>query len=211
MYKRQVFNSFWGKIGANINNYKTYPKIVGETGGKDFIVAHQTANPMEVSTAIVRGAFEFQGQKCSAASRGYISKSIWGEVKDHLIEELSSISIGSPIDMENFVTAVISEVSFDRIVKYIENAKKSKNAQIMHGGGYDKSKGYFIEPTLIVVDDPNYITMREEIFGPVVSVTTFKYKSEALEIANDTLYGLGAGVWTRNINTAYKFGRSIES
>ena len=209
-----VFNSFWGKIGANINNYKTYPKIVGETGGKDFIVAHQTANPMEVSTAIVRGAFEFQGQKCSAASRGYISKSIWGEVKDHLIEELSSISMGSPIDMENFVTAVISEVSFDRIVKYIENAKKSKNAQIVHGGGYDKSKGYFIEPTLIVVDDPNYITMREEIFGPVMTIYVYDDEkfNETLDLVDNTSkYALTGAILAKDRNIIEKVTKRLKN
>jgi len=209
-----VFNSFWGKIGANINNYKTYPKIVGETGGKDFIVAHQTANPMEVSTAIVRGAFEFQGQKCSAASRGYISKSIWGEVKDHLIEELSSISIGSPINMENFVTAVISEVSFDRIVKYIENAKKSKNAQIVHGGGYDKSKGYFIEPTLIVVDDPNYITMREEIFGPVMTIYVYDDEkfNETLDLVDNTSkYALTGAILAKDRNIIEKVTKRLKN
>ena len=209
-----VFNSFWGKIGANINNYKTYPKIVGETGGKDFIVAHQTANPKEVSTAIVRGAFEFQGQKCSAASRGYISKSIWGEVKEHLIEELSSISIGSPIDMENFVTAVISEVSFDRIVKYIENAKKSKNAQIVHGGGYDKSKGYFIEPTLIVVDDPNYITMREEIFGPVMTIYVYDDEkfNETLDLVDNTSkYALTGAILAKDRNIIEKVTKRLKN
>ena len=168
-----VFNSFWKTIGENISNYNTYPKIVGETGGKDFILAHKSANPKQVSTAITRGAFEFQGQKCSAASRGYISNSLWSEVKKYLEDDLKSISMGSPENLENFVTSVIDEKSFDKISSYIENAKSSKDAEIIIGGNYDKSKGYFIEPTVILTKDPNYVTMREEIFGPVMTIYVF--------------------------------------
>ena len=168
-----VFNSFWKTIGVNISNYNTYPKIVGETGGKDFILAHKSANPKQVSTAITRGAFEFQGQKCSAASRGYISNSLWSEVKKYLEDDLKSISMGSPENLENFVTSVIDEKSFDKISSYIENAKSSKDAEIIIGGNYDKSKGYFIEPTVILTKDPNYVTMREEIFGPVMTIYVF--------------------------------------
>ena len=169
-----VFNSFWKTIGDNIANYNTYPKIVGETGGKDFILAHQSANPKQVSTAITRGAFEFQGQKCSAASRGYISESLWNKVKGYLEDDLKSISMGSPENFENFVTSVIDEKSFDKISKYIDDANDSDSAKVIIGGSYDKSKGYFIEPTVILTSDPNYVTMREEIFGPVMTIYVFK-------------------------------------
>ena len=169
-----VFNSFWKTIGDNIANYNTYPKIVGETGGKDFILAHQSANPKQVSTAITRGAFEFQGQKCSAASRGYISESIWNKVRGYLEADLKSISMGSPQNFENFVTSVIDEKSFDKISKYIDDANDSDSAEVIIGGSYDKSKGYFIEPTVILTSDPNYVTMREEIFGPVMTIYVFK-------------------------------------
>jgi len=169
-----VFNSFWKTIGNNIANYNTYPKIVGETGGKDFILAHQSANPKQVSTAITRGAFEFQGQKCSAASRGYISESLWNKVKGYLEDDLKSISMGSPENFENFVTSVIDEKSFDKISKYIDDANDSDSAEVIIGGSYDKSKGYFIEPTVILTSDPNYVTMREEIFGPVMTIYVFK-------------------------------------
>ena len=169
-----VFNSFWKTIGDNIANYNTYPKIVGETGGKDFILAHQSANPKQVSTAITRGAFEFQGQKCSAASRGYISESLWNKVKGYLEDDLKSISMGSPENFENFVTSVIDEKSFDKISKYIDDANNSESAEVIIGGSYDKSKGYFIEPTVILTSDPNYVTMREEIFGPVMTIYVFK-------------------------------------
>ena len=168
-----VFNSFWKTIGENISNYNTYPKIVGETGGKDFILAHKSANPKQVSTAITRGAFEFQGQKCSAASRGYISDSIWNKVRKYLEDDLKSISMGSPENLENFVTSVIDEKSFDKISSYIENVKSSKDAEIIIGGNYDKSKGYFIEPTVILTKDPNYVTMCEEIFGPVMTIYVY--------------------------------------
>ena len=169
-----VFNSFWKTIGDNIANYNTYPKIVGETGGKDFILAHQSANPKQVSTAITRGAFEFQGQKCSAASRGYISESLWNKVRGYLEDDLKSISMGSPEDFENFVTSVIDEKSFDKISKYINDANDSDSAEVIIGGSYDKTKGYFIEPTVILTSDPNYVTMRDEIFGPVMTIYVFK-------------------------------------
>ena len=163
-----VFNSFWKKIGSNISNYKTYPKIVGETGGKDFILAHKSANPKEVSTAITRGAFEFQGQKCSAASRGYISKSIWNEVKAGVIEDLKSISMGSPEDLSNFVTAVIHENSFDKIAKYIDNAKADSKVKVVAGGSYDKSKGYYMNKNPIghkadFITSPNVSIMFSEM------------------------------------------------
>ena len=183
-----VFNSFWKTIGENISNYNTYPKIVGETGGKDFIVAHMSANPKQVSTAITRGAFEFQGQKCSAASRSYISESIWDSVRKYLEEDLSSISMGSPENFENFVTSVIDEKSFDKIATYIDNADSNDDADVIIGGKYDKSKGYFIEPTVILTKDPNYITMQEEIFGPVMTIFVFEDSKfdETLDLVDNT-------------------------
>ena len=183
-----VFRHLWKTIGENIAKYKTYPRIVGETGGKDFIVAHKSANPKHVSTAITRGAFEFQGQKCSAASRGYISESIWDDVKKFLEDDLSSISMGSPENFENFVTSVIDEKSFDKISTYIKNAKSSKDAEVIMGGNCDKKKGYFIEPTVILTKDPNYVTMREEIFGPVMTIYVFPDSefTKTLELVDKT-------------------------
>ncbi|WP_086476148.1 L-glutamate gamma-semialdehyde dehydrogenase [Arenibacter amylolyticus] len=185
----QVFKDLWKQIGNNIHTYKTYPRIVGETGGKDFILAHPTANPKQVSTAIVRGAFEFQGQKCSAASRVYLPKSISNEILDLVKEDLASINEpGSPENMGNFVTAVIHEASFDKLAKYIDQAKKDKNATIVAGGNYDKTKGYFIEPTVILTTDPNYTTMETELFGPIVTVYVYEDKdwSETLKLVDST-------------------------
>src|SRR5690554_5412910 len=169
-----VFQGIWKKIGNNIHNYKTYPRIVGETGGKDFIVAHKSSNPKQVATAMSRGAFEFQGQKCSAASRCYISESIWNDVKKYLIEDIKSFKMGSPEDMSNFITAVINESSFDKLAGYIDRAKEDKNVEIIAGGGYDKSEGYFVEPTVIVTKDPKYTTMCTELFGPVLTVYIYE-------------------------------------
>ncbi|NNE03619.1 MAG: L-glutamate gamma-semialdehyde dehydrogenase [Eudoraea sp.] len=167
----EVFKNLWTQIGNNIHTYKTYPKIVGETGGKDFILAHPTAKPKQVATAIVRGAFEFQGQKCSAASRVYLPKSTAGEILDFVKKDMASINDpGSPEDMSNFVTAVIHEGAFDKLAKFIDGAKNDKDAEIFAGGGYDKSKGYFIDPTVIVTTDPHYVTMETELFGPVVTI-----------------------------------------
>ncbi|GAA4238474.1 L-glutamate gamma-semialdehyde dehydrogenase [Postechiella marina] len=183
-----IFKELWKQIGNNIHNYKTYPKIVGETGGKDFIVAHKTANPKQVATAIVRGAFEFQGQKCSAASRAYISKSIWEEVKTFVIEDVKSFKMGSPEDMNNFITAVIHEGSFDKLAKYIDGAKNDSDANIIVGGNYDKSKGYFIEPTVIVTENPKYTTMSTELFGPVITIYVYEDDAyaETLKLVDET-------------------------
>ena len=198
-----IFKTFWKKIGLNIEKYKTYPKIVGETGGKDFIVAHKSANYKEVATAIVRGAFEFQGQKCSAASRAYISKTIWNDVEKFLLEELKTISIGSPENLENFVTSVIHEASFDKIVNYIENAKKDSSCKIIAGGNADKSVGYFVEPTVILTNDPKYVTMREEIFGPVITIYLFdddKFE-ETLSLVDQTSeYALTGAILAKDRN-----------
>ena len=209
-----VFNSFWKKIGSNISNYKTYPKIVGETGGKDFILAHKSANPKEVSTAITRGAFEFQGQKCSAASRGYISKSIWNEVKAGVIEDLKSISMGSPEDLSNFMTAVIHENSFDKIAKHIDNAKADSKVQVVAGGSYDKSKGYFIEPTVLVAKDPNYVTMIEEIFGPVITIYVYDDNDfdKTLDlIDSSTKYALTGAVLAKDRNVIEKVTKALKN
>ena len=198
-----IFKTFWKKIGLNIEKYKTYPKIVGETGGKDFIVAHKSANYKEVATAIVRGAFEFQGQKCSAASRAYISKTIWNDVEKFLLEELKTISIGSPENLENFVTSVIHEASFDKIVNYIENAKKDSSCKIIAGGNADKSVGYFVEPTVILTDDPKYVTMREEIFGPVITIYLFDDEKfeETLSLVDQTSeYALTGAILAKDRN-----------
>lgn len=183
-----VFQSLWKQIGNNIENYKTYPRIVGETGGKDFIIAHKSANAKQVATAISRGAFEFQGQKCSAASRAYIPNNIWEDVKKYVVEDVKSFKMGSPEDMTNFITAVINEGSFDKLAKYIDEAKAASDAEIIVGGGYDKSKGYFIEPTVIVTTNPKYETMCTELFGPVITIYVYdenKY-SETLKLVDET-------------------------
>ncbi|MEW4924291.1 L-glutamate gamma-semialdehyde dehydrogenase [Algibacter sp. 2305UL17-15] len=183
-----IFKELWKQIGNNIHNYKTYPRIVGETGGKDFIVAHKTANPKQVATAIVRGAFEFQGQKCSAASRAYIPKSIWKDVKNFVIEDINSFKMGSPEDMGNFITAVIHEGSFDKLATYIDQAKNDADAEIIVGGNYDKSKGYFIEPTVIVTKDPKYTTMCTELFGPIITIYIYEDDAyaETLKLVDET-------------------------
>ncbi len=169
-----IFKEIWKKIGTNIHNYKTYPRIVGETGGKDFIIAHPSANVKQVTTAITRGAFEFQGQKCSAASRAYIPQSLWPAVKEQLITDVNSMKMGSPEDFRNFVTAVIHEGSFNKLASFIDQAKKDTDAEIIVGGNYDKSKGYFIEPTVIVTTNPKYATMETELFGPVITIYVYE-------------------------------------
>ncbi|WP_417290296.1 L-glutamate gamma-semialdehyde dehydrogenase [Corallibacter sp.] len=183
-----VFKDLWKQIGNNIHNYKTYPRIVGETGGKDFIVAHKSANAKQVATAIVRGAFEFQGQKCSAASRAYIPSNLWEDVKNFVIEDVKSFKMGSPEDMSNFITAVIHEGSFDKLAKYIDGAKADADAEIIVGGNYDKSKGYFIEPTVIVTTNPKYTTMCTELFGPVITIYVYDENqySETLKLVDET-------------------------
>ena len=169
-----VFNSFWETVGKNIDKYKTYPKIVGETGGKDFVFAHNSACPQEIATALVRGSFEFQGQKCSAASRAYVPASLWEETKASMASMLKEIKMGDVLDFSNFVNAVIDEASFDNIAGYIERAKNAKDAEIVFGGKCDKSKGYFIEPTVILTTNPRYESMAEEIFGPVLTIYVYE-------------------------------------
>ena len=183
-----VFKNIWGKIGANIQQYKTYPRIVGETGGKDFIVAHPSANTKIVSTAIVRGAFEFQGQKCSAASRVYLPKSIANEVIDNVKKDIESITIGSPEKFENFMTAVIHEASFDKLAGVIDRVKEDNEAEIVAGGTYDKSQGYFIHPTVILTKNPHYSTMETELFGPIVTLYIYPDNEweETLKLIDNT-------------------------
>jgi 1-pyrroline-5-carboxylate dehydrogenase len=184
-----VFKELWKQIGNNIHNYKTYPRIVGETGGKDFIIAHPSAKPKQVATAITRGSFEFQGQKCSAASRVYLPKSIADEVLAHVKKDVESFKKpGSPEDMGNFITAVIHEGSFDKLANYIDQAKADDTAEIVVGGGYDKSVGYFIEPTVILTTDPHYTTMETELFGPVVTIYVYEDNdwSDTLKLVDNT-------------------------
>lgn len=183
-----VFKDLWAKIGKNIHKYKTYPRIVGETGGKDFILAHPSANVDQVVANIIRGAFEFQGQKCSAASRVYLPKSLWPEIEQKLSAEVKSIKMGSPEDFGNFMTAVIHEGSFDKLAKYIDQAKKDSDAQVILGGNYDKSKGWFVEPTVILTTNPKYATMETELFGPVVTVYLYEDKDwkKTLKLVDET-------------------------
>jgi 1-pyrroline-5-carboxylate dehydrogenase len=209
-----IFKELWKQIGVNIHNYKTYPRIVGETGGKDFILAHQSADPKQVATGIVRGAFEFQGQKCSAASRAYLPKSLWADIKAHLLEDLKSIKMGGPEDLSNFVTAVIHEDAFDKITGYIENAKKNPAVEIIAGGGYDKSKGYFIEPTVIVSKDAKYETMCKELFGPVITIFIYEDKAfeETLKLIDQTSeYALTGAVFSTDRYAANLATRELEN
>jgi 1-pyrroline-5-carboxylate dehydrogenase len=174
-----VFRNLWKTIANNIEKYRSYPRIVGETGGKDFVMVHKSANAAEVATALTRGAFEFQGQKCSAASRAYIPSNLWGDVKSILVDQLASVKMGSPADTSNFVNAVINERSFDKIASYIEFAKEAGDAEIIAGGNYDKTTGYFVAPTVIVTTNPHFKSMVEEIFGPVLTI--YVYDSENYE------------------------------
>lgn len=193
-----TFNTFWKNIGDNIQNYKSYPRIVGETGGKDFIMVHPSANVDEVAVAIVRGAFEYQGQKCSAASRAYIPESLWIRIRTRISEMLSEIKMGDVSDFSNFINAVIDESSFDNISGYIERAKTSKEATIEFGGKCDKSSGYFIQPTIIRVTNPNYESMVEEIFGPVISIYVYedsKYNDTIDICVNSTKYALTGSIF----------------
>lgn len=193
-----TFNYLWRTIGENLGHYRAYPRIVGETGGKDFIVAHASADPEALATAIVRGGFEYQGQKCSAASRVYVPESLWPEVQRVLLEQLSSVKVGPVEDFSNFMNAVIDRPSFDKITGYIERARHD-GVEIIHGGAYDDSRGYFIEPTLIRAEDPRYATMCEEIFGPVVSLFVAPESmsfDEVLHLVDSTSpYGLTGSVF----------------
>ena len=196
-----VFKELWKKIGENIHTYKTYPRIVGETGGKDFILVHPSANVKQVVANTIRGAFEFQGQKCSAASRAYFPASLWPAIKDEMGKELETIKQGSPQNFANFVTAVIHEGSFDKLAKYIDQAKADADAEVIFGGKYDKSVGYFIEPTVIVTTNPKYTTMETELFGPVLTVYIYEDKdwADVLKLVDSTSeYALTGAVFSQD-------------
>lgn len=193
----EVFQNIWKNIGENIHKYRSYPRIVGETGGKDFVIAHSSANPKEVAVALTRGAFEYQGQKCSAASRAYIPKSIWNEVKSEMESHFHSMKMGGVEDFSNFINAVINEESFNKLSQHIEKAKKSNDVKIIMGGNYDKSKGYFIQPTVIQCFNPLYYTMCDELFGPILSIYVYEDKEyeEMLEIVDKTgVYALTGSI-----------------
>ncbi|HOO98052.1 MAG TPA: L-glutamate gamma-semialdehyde dehydrogenase [Bacteroidales bacterium] len=196
-----TLNTLWRQVSENLELYKSYPRIVGETGGKDFIFAHNSANPVELASSIVRGAFEYQGQKCSAASRAYIPGSLWESTKNELLEMLAEAGMGSERDFNNVINAVIDEPAFDRIMSYIELARSSENARIIAGGKGDKSHGYFIEPTVIVTTDPRFRTMEDEIFGPVMTIYVYedeKY-SETLRLCDETSpYGLTGSIFSND-------------
>ena len=196
-----VFKNLWKQIGNNIHNYKTYPRIVGETGGKDFIMVHKSAVAKEVATAIVRGSFEYQGQKCSASSRAYVPSNLWEEVKGYLVEDLKDIKMGAPDDLSNYVNAVIHEASFDKITSYIAAAKTDADAEIIAGGNYDKSVGYFIEPTIILAKTPRYTTMETELFGPVMTIYVYPENDfeATLDIVDSTSeYALTGAIFSKD-------------
>ncbi len=196
-----TFNSLWRGVSDNLNTYVSYPKLVGETGGKDFIFVHNSANPIEVATAITRGAFEYQGQKCSAASRSYIPKSLWEATKKHLQEQIAQIKVGDVTDFSNFMNAVIDEKAFDNIMNYIDLAKKSNQCELITGGTGDKSVGYFIQPTVILTKDPHFVTMEEEIFGPVMTIYVYEDSDfeETLELCNQTSpYALTGAIFSND-------------
>ena len=209
-----VFKNLWKQIGNNIHNYKTYPRIVGETGGKDFIWAHNSSNPLQVATAIVRGSFEYQGQKCSAASRAYIPASQWEEVKKHVIAQTNDLKMGSPADTNNFVNAVIHEGSFDKIASFLDAAKNDKDAEIIVGGGHDKSVGYFIEPTVILAKTPTYTTMTTELFGPVMTVYVYEdteWEASLKLVDESTEYALTGAIFSTDRYIVEKASKALEN
>ncbi|WP_297516936.1 L-glutamate gamma-semialdehyde dehydrogenase [Flavobacterium sp.] len=209
-----VFKEIWKKIGENIHTYKTYPRIVGETGGKDFILAHPSANVKQVVANTIRGAFEFQGQKCSAASRAYFPKSLWPAIKEEMGKELASIKMGSPEDFSNFVTAVIHEGSFDKLVSYIEQAKQDADAEILFGGNYDKSVGYFIQPTVILTTNPKYKTMETELFGPVLTVYIYEdadWKDTLTLIDQTSEYALTGAIFSQDRYAIVEATQALEN
>ena len=208
-----VFQNIWKTIGENIHKYKSYPRIVGETGGKDFIIAHKSANIPQLVTAMIRGAFEYQGQKCSAASRVYLPSGKWPEIRQMLQAQIKEIKMGDVEDFSNFFNAVIDEPSFDKLSSFIDQAKKDAEAEVIIGGNYDKSKGYFIEPTVILTTDPNYVTMREELFGPVLTIYVYdddKYE-ETLELLDATsIYALTGAVFALDRYAIEQTTRKLE-
>ena len=196
-----TFQNMWQTVGSNIKNYKSYPRIVGETGGKDFVFVHKDTRVKELGAALIRGAFEYQGQKCSAASRAYIPRSLWTDLKEFILEEMKTVKVGDVEDFSNFMNAVIDEAAFSKITEYIEFIKASNEAEIVCGGNYDSSKGYFIEPTIAVTTNPHFRTMKEEIFGPVLTVYIYEDDKfeETLHLCNETSpYGLTGAIFSRN-------------
>jgi 1-pyrroline-5-carboxylate dehydrogenase len=209
-----VFQGMWKTIGENICKYKSYPRIVGETGGKDFIFADATADPQALAVAMLRGSFEYQGQKCSAASRAYIPQSIWDDVRERFGKELATVKMGPPEDFTNFVNAVIDESSFDKLAGFIERARTDADAEVLFGGKCDKSVGYFIEPTVILAKTPDYITMVEELFGPVLTI--FVYEDEALERTLDILdkssiYALTGAIFSQDRYSIERLAKRLEN
>lgn len=194
-----VFQNLWKSIGERIHTYKTYPRIVGETGGKDFVLAHPSANARQVAVGMVRGAFEYQGQKCSAASRAYVPESMWPDVERHMREMLDEMTMGDPAEFQHFINAVIHEGAFDKLQGFIDRARTDADAEVIMGGNCDKSKGYFIEPTVIKTTNPQYVTMREELFGPVLTVYVYRDEdwSEVLNLVDETsVYALTGAVFS---------------
>lgn len=209
----KVFQTIWQTIGNNISNYKSYPRIVGETGGKDFVIAHPSADAKALSVALIRGAFEYQGQKCSAASRAYIPKSLWAQTKEYLLADLATIKVGGTEDFGNFVNAVIDEKAFDKISGYISEAKNSSEVEVIAGGGFDKSKGYFIEPTVLLTTNPHYRTMEEEIFGPVLTIYVYEDAkwTETLELVNSTsAYALTGAIFAQDAYAMAEATKALE-
>jgi 1-pyrroline-5-carboxylate dehydrogenase len=209
-----VFKNLWKQIGNNIHNYRTYPRIVGETGGKDFIWVHNSSNPLQVATAITRGTFEYQGQKCSAASRAYIPASLWEEVKGHLIAQANELKMGSTEDPSNYVNAVIHEGSFDKIASFLDAAKADKDADVIIGGGHDKSVGYFIEPTVIVAKTPKYTTMCTELFGPVMTIYVYEDAEweASLKLVDETSeYALTGAIFSTDRYIVEKASKALEN
>ena len=209
-----VFQNLWKTIGTNIHKYRSYPRIVGETGGKDFVVAHPSSKSKEVSTALSRGAFEFQGQKCSAASRAYIPQSMWPAVKEELLADVATFKMGSPEDMGNFINAVIDEKAFDKIASYIDYIKEQEDAEIICGGGYDKTEGYFIEPTVVVTTNPKFRTMVEEIFGPVLTIYVYADDQweETLKLVDETSdYALTGSIFSGDRYKAIEATKALEN
>jgi 1-pyrroline-5-carboxylate dehydrogenase len=207
-----TFNTLWKQVSDNLSVYKSYPKLVGETGGKDFIFAHHSANPPELATAIIRGSFEYQGQKCSAASRAYIPVSIWDETKRIMLRMISEIKTGDVTDFKNSVNSVIDEASFDKIMWYINKVKSSLHATIIAGGNGDKTKGYFIDPTVIVTEDPHFFTMEEEIFGPVITIYVYDDDrfEETLTLCDETSpYGLTGAIFSNDKYAMIKACRAL--
>jgi 1-pyrroline-5-carboxylate dehydrogenase len=207
-----VFQGMWKTVGENISSYRNYPRIVGETGGKDFIIAHRSADPESVATAIVRGSFEYQGQKCSAASRLYMPSNLWPEIRERLVEEIGSIKVGDVSDFSNFMGAVIDAKSFDTQREAIEEATKHRRTKVLVGGGTDDSEGYFVEPTVIETEDPNFRLLRDELFGPVVTAYVYPENEyeQALELVDSTApYALTGAVFAEEREAVVEAGEAL--